>query len=660
MSLPYKAGAAAVVLLLAFLSLGHCLTLPMMDKGDCSLVKQAMMQETVELQAQLVKSSMELVEALKNADELRVLLAAANERCSDKNEDGSRTAGKSGGSKGADDDNAGSREDRSADARVSHNAADSTAEVEASSRVGDTKPLFADYVLPPIQNVTHKVPVCHDLLTKAVRETQVFRNAQLLDVTLETAEQAWLARPQKEAAVAAWVAAHHESAAGKTVEATDVVRTSQLLPLLGNGVRVVFPRGAGILEMDVPIIIEGKQDLVIDFSNTRINVHNDKDVAYWIRIKDSTGIAIQNGRFKSWLFPTGSFVQQDGVGLSSLLLIAHSQQVSIIGNRIENIPQAAIAVMHSTAFFISRNHVMRPGAGGILIVGGCHNGLIADNEVSDCAGYANHHAGIVLTYRRADISDGPRILLAKELHHGKEHTLISRQRSDTPMDLVLRSNIVHHTNAQGIYLDGVMANVLYNNTVTDTQKEGICLDGGSVANVLHSNRVRHCGGRLGMREDVLKQEVPSQETLNGRPLFVLPCMSLDNALYNVVVKNDLRRCFAGCVKTVRASSFNRIVGNVLEDCTMGKNRLFNFAVFEIMSDTTDDHGAVDFDDTPSTLNTLAYNSVGGSSRTVYGLAPPSSCNTMLGTHFLPSDNFDHSDMRPPPGTMSLTDDANPM
>eukprot|EP00754_Rhynchopus_humris_P017337 Rhum_TRINITY_DN14557_c0_g1::Rhum_TRINITY_DN14557_c0_g1_i3::g.94179::m.94179 len=521
-------------------------------------------------------------------------------------------------------------------------------------------PLLADYVLPPIQNVKHKVPACDKVLDNSVRVTQVFRNAQLLDVTLETGEQAWLARPQKEAAVASWVTALHESASRKTVEATGIVQTSQLLPLLGSGVRVVFPRDAGILEMDVPIVIEGQQDITIDFSNTRINVHNDKDVAYWIRIKDSTGITIQNGRFKSWLFPTGSFLEQDGVGLSSFLLIAHSKQISVSGNRIENIPQAAIAVMHSSAFFISRNHVMRSGAGGILIMGGCRDGLIADNEVSDCAGYANHHAGIVLTYRRTDISDGPRVLLAKELHHGKEHSLLSRKRTDTPMDLILRSNVVHHTNAQGIYLDGVMANVLYNNTVADTQKEGICLDGGSVANVLHSNKVRHCGGRLGMREDVLKQEVPSQETLNGRPLFVLPCMSLDNALYNLVVKNDLRRCFAGCVKTVRASSFNRVVGNVLEDCTMGKNHLFNFAALEIMSDKTDDHGAADFDDTPSVLNTFAYNSVGGSSRTVYGLAPPSSCNTMLGTHFLASDNFDHSDMRPPMGTISLTDDANPM
>ena len=645
MSTQYKVGVAVLSVLLLSLSLGLWTGRPVVLKEDCSHVKQAKLQETVDLQAQLVKSSMELVEALKRADELRVLLAAANERCSCKHE----------GSNNTDKIARGNAADRAS----TENNKGGENELKASNHIADTTPLLADYALPPIQNVTHKVPVCHDLLN-GVRETQVFRNAQLLDVTLDTGEQAWLARPQKEAAVAAWVAARRESTILKTVEATGVVRSSQLLPLLSSGVRVVFPRDAGILEMDVPIIIEGKQDIVIEFSNTRINVHNDKDVAYWIRIRDSTGITLQNGRFKSWVFPTGSFVVQDGVGLSSFLLIAHSQQVSLIGNRIENIPQAAIAVMHSTAFFISRNHVMRSGAGGILIVGGCRDGLIADNEVSDCAGYANHHAGIVLTYRRADISDGPRILLAKELHHGKEHTLISRQRTDTPMGLVLRSNIVHHTNAQGIYLDGVMANVLYNNTVTDTQKEGICLDGGSVANVLHSNRVRHCGGRLGMREDVLKQEVPSQETLNGRPLFVLPCMSLDNALYNLVVKNDLRRCFAGCVKTVRASSFNRIVGNVLEDCTMGKSHLFNFAALEIMSDKTDDHGAVDFDDTPSTLNTFAYNSVGGSSRTVYGLAPPSACNTMLGTHFLPSDNFDHSDMRPPMGTLSLTDDANPM
>ena len=644
MSLPYKAGTAAVVILLLFLSLGHFLTIFVTLRDDCSHVKHAQLQKTKGLLAQLEKSSRELVKALRRADQLRVLLAAANTRlkkCSDQYK-GTRSAG--------------SGEDRRVDTRVAGDSrkADGSRgenEVQESNRIGDTTPLRADW-LPPIQNVTHKVLACDKVLTKAVRKTQVFRNAQLLGATLETAEQAWLARPQKEAAVAAWVAARRKSLG--TVEATDVVQTSQLLPLLGNGVRVVFPRGAGILEMDVPIIIEGKQDLVIDFSNTRINVRNKKDVAYWIRIKDSTGIAIQNGRFKSLLFPTGSFVQQDGVGLSSLLLIAHSQQVSIIGNRIENIPQAAIAVMHSTAFFISRNHVVRSGAGGILIVGGCRDGLIADNEVSDCAGYANHHAGIVVTYRRADISDGPRILLARELHHGKEHTLISRQRSDTPMDLVLRSNIVHHTNAQGIYLDGVMANVLYNNTVTDTQKEGICVDGGSVANVLHSNRVRHCGGRLGMREDVLKQEVPSQETANGRPLFVLPCISVDNAVYNILIKNDLRRCFAGCVKTVRASSFNRFVSNVLEDCAMGKNRRFNFAAFEIVSVQNDDPGAVDFDDTPTVLNTFAYNSFGGSSRTAYNVVKASACNTIFASRFLPSAYLEQTRLRVPRGALVFT------
>lgn len=219
-------------------------------------------------------------------------------------------------------------------------------------------------------------------------------------------------------------------------------------------------------------------------------------------------------------------------------------------------------------------------------------------------------AGIVLTDREVDVTANPRTVFDANLYGAVVQPITSHLRP--PHDNVVAFNHVSRNSAGGVYLDGAVRNVIVGNAIQKNAKEGLCLDYGSTANVVASNVFLQNGDRWGESDAITALEFITAGGRNsdGTPAEKVPGVSIDNALYNIVLMNNVAHNFGGGVTIVRTGYFNVIGMNTLLSNNDGASPTQHFFGIELGSataDTTQD----DIDFTPSHGNIVFSNVIRG-------------------------------------------------
>ena len=164
----------------------------------------------------------------------------------------------------------------------------------------------------------------------------------------------------------------------------------------------------------------------------------------------------------------------------------------------------------------------------------------------------------------------------------------------------------------GIYSDGAILNYYVYNTVENNGKEGVCFDFGSTGNMFLRNRVAGNGSRTGHSDPELERDYVLRfgRMSDGTARAKVPGVSLDNALYNMLLHNTVRGNFGGGIKIVRSGFFNVIGDNVIEDNNRGKNDTFHFFGVELGTAPAENE-LKDSDICPSIGNIVVQNSIRG-------------------------------------------------
>ncbi len=169
----------------------------------------------------------------------------------------------------------------------------------------------------------------------------------------------------------------------------------------------------------------------------------------------------------------------------------------------------------------------------------------------------------------------------------------------------------------------MFANVLQGNS-----KEGLCLDNGSTANVVASNTISDNGDRWGDPDAILALDsiLAGGRLPDGTAAEKVPGISLDNAVYNVVVQNNIAHNFGGGVKLVRTGYFNAIgLNNILDD-NDGAGPVFHFFGIELGAASG---SSPELDFTPSHGNVVFSNFIRGSHYSGIYFDPGSDSNNVL-------------------------------
>ena len=354
---------------------------------------------------------------------------------------------------------------------------------------------------------------------------------------------------------------------------------------------VVIQVNSEMLSIDQPIEIR-RSGLTLDLGPAKLVAANPQ--LYMLRIENATNVTVTGGDFVSG---------------DSAILVSASTEVAISKARISNLTGAGIVVTGSTRVTVAENQIADLPLAGIVVHRGTEQSIVENNQITGGTGYSNMMAGIVITDREVDLTSNPRAIFGPDGYWVISQPMMLRL--NPPHDNLIAWNSVIGGLASGIYSDGGIRTVIFANVLEGNSKEGLCLDNGSTANVVVSNVVHDNGERWGDPDTVLALDsiLAGGRLPNGTAAEKVPGISLDNALYNIVFRNDLAHDFGGGVKMVRTSYFNAIGINSLLDNNDGASSTFHFFGIELGA-TSGSSSELDF--TPSRGNIVFSNVIRGS------------------------------------------------
>ena len=441
--------------------------------------------------------------------------------------------------------------------------------------------LASEYHLPPFRDRAG------DPVFASLQKLQVFSRAQRLGLTSHSATEAWMEAGRNYGRAHAVESAAFPSGA-------KIFRgglASELNRMLGEPGPCAVRVDSADLRLDTPVYL--RDHCSLDLGRTAL--HSVGFQPYQIQIKGRTDVRLTGGRLSG-----GSW------GVS----ITRSSNVTVTGMQMDTLGGGGVMVTNSYGVTVWRNRMRGLGGAGVMLHGDTQHAVVAENEITADTGWSNWHAGIVVTDRNADPGDDATTLLRKDGILVKQTRITDRMT--IPHDNLMYKNEIRGNLTSGMYSDGGARNVYVENIIVNNSKEGMCLDNGSTANVVAFNVFRGNGNRWGVEDAVLKRDfVWSFGRLpDGTSPAKLPGISMDNALYNQIVFNDIDRNYGSGVKMVRTSMFNRIGMNTVTDDNEGSNpKLHYFGI--LVGYAGADESAWDLDFVPSRGNQIFGNNVRG-------------------------------------------------
>ena len=249
---------------------------------------------------------------------------------------------------------------------------------------------------------------------------------------------------------------------------------------------------------------------------------------------------------------------------------------------------------------------------GVMVMTGNRSILLQDLTIRGGTGTSNYHAGILVTDRRIYREIGTTDFLLADWHFPPVDPI---QERSSPTEVFLVSNTITGMRSSGIYLDGAYGAVVRGNQIAGNSKEGICLDNGTTASAVVANEILGNGQRWGQDDHVLEREAVLRfgRMADGTPTAKVPGISLDNAIYNIVMANDVAGNYGSGIKLVRTAFFNLIGDNVIVDNNRGANDVHFFFGIELggaVADAPAD-GPQELDFLPSQGNVVFGNTILG-------------------------------------------------
>ncbi len=295
---------------------------------------------------------------------------------------------------------------------------------------------------------------------------------------------------------------------------------------------------------------------------------------------------------------------------NNTVFFAENSDIAVIGNDVENVKLIGINIVSPkicgimllgcSSFYIENISVQGSGhygvvirkktnycqiyssrfnnnnRAGIMIHDGSHHVYINNCEVSNSTHSSNWSAGIVISSLEAVTDYGIQDAFEPSYFYPKD---LSHKHSAVPHQNLLEACFIHHNQASGIYVDGGNGNVLVGNTITDNDKEGICLDFYSATNITSLNIIANNGFRQFQSDDDLQIDhvLEFGRLADNSAAAKLPNISIDNAAYNLILKNSISGAAGDGIKIVR-SGFRNIFGmNSITDNNRGNNSIFSFS-----------------------------------------------------------------------------------
>lgn len=300
---------------------------------------------------------------------------------------------------------------------------------------------------------------------------------------------------------------------------------------------------------------------------------------------------------------------------------------------VEKAGSVGMVVLGENKNFVIRNNVLRDNTmSGMFFGENVSQGVFEGNTIEKNRGASNFGAGMIMAAMKYQSYDTPYITFEDNYLY---------DMGDAPHDIVIYHNVIQWNNSSGIYSCGGYENYIVNNTFYRNDKEGMCLDYGTFGVYVSNNTVKENGGRYRQTDADLKDDFIFElgRMSDGSSPAKLPGISLDNAAYNILAKNDIDDNYGDGIKTVRSAYRNIILANVVGDNNIGQNDMFHFFGVDIGFASKPDEPVKGLDFTPSYENVICRNTISGDNYSGIHLADGSYCNDVFDNVVMDASKF---------------------
>ena len=343
-------------------------------------------------------------------------------------------------------------------------------------------------------------------------------------------------------------------------------RVSELNGFVSGGANITV--SGGRILFDEPLFIE--KSVHVDFRRCSVSFDPAFRASHAVVIRDAEDIVLKNLSLEKTP--------------CSGIIVTRSKNVTVSGCRLTGTNGCPLTLLgDSERLLVHGNTIEGFGFAGIHIQGRVARSVIENNEVSGGTGTYNGHPGIFVGDREKNLpkADDFSPRAAWPLYRYTVEKV--SERFHGPTENIIVSNRFAENKGSGIYSDGAMLNFYGFNVIENNGKEGACFDFGSTGNVFFRNDVTGNGKRAGHSDGNLKSDYVLEHGRmpDGTAKAKVPAISLDNALYNIVLGNTIGKNYGGGIKCVRSGFYNVIGDNLIEDNNRGKNDTFHFFGIEL-------------------------------------------------------------------------------
>lgn len=259
------------------------------------------------------------------------------------------------------------------------------------------------------------------------------------------------------------------------------------------------------------------------------------------------------------------------------LLLLNCSHSRLSGLKITNSKDYAMILrQHCRYLHIDNCQFIDNCRSGLMIHENTHHIHVSHCEVTGIHHSSNWAAGIVITMLESVSEFLTQDAFEPEYFYPSN---IEFKSESVPYRNIIENCHIHHNQSSGIYVDGGNGNILIGNTVEHNDKEGVCLDFYAIANVLLYNSIYHNGYRQKQSDHDLAIDFVLEfgRLADDSAVSKLPNISIDNAAYNIIIKNTISEAAGDGIKMVRAG-FRNIIGlNSISDNNQGHNSQFSFS-----------------------------------------------------------------------------------
>jgi len=383
----------------------------------------------------------------------------------------------------------------------------------------------------------------------------------------------------------------------------------------GKGKTVDF---AGTRTSELNALMGGTDALTINITSTRIEADE------CIKLRSNISLAGNGARItagkdlKYIILGDGcSDISVSGLELcggNHGLYLSGSNNVRIEGNTIHAVGNRPFTIVSGGNIYVADNNIFDNAWGGMYITKNAANCVIEKNNVHDNHGTSNIAAGITMTAKPVDHPLDFTEDLDETQRLCKAATAALEDLTDAPCNIVVANNNVSRNNSSGIYNDGAYLIYVIDNIVRGNDKEGMCFDYGAIASYICGNYVEGNGTRSRQTDKDLQLDFiwDFGRLPDGSAAAKLPGISLDNTMWNIIVKNTVKGNSGSGIKAVRTAAENIILENAVIDNNEGRSDVFHFFGIELGANMVSDHDGDTFlDYAPDYGNIVTRNVVTG-------------------------------------------------